>query len=139
MKSMAKEMNVNRRRIEAEEDAVLDIQFSILDLLRKQGLSKEELAKRLGVSKARVSQLFAAGANPTVKQIARIYDALDRQFVPTTCELGSRRVLNAQAEWSQADVFRIKDALRNVQPFRMVQSHADNENWSWGVRDRVAA
>jgi transcriptional regulator with XRE-family HTH domain len=67
-----------RRRVEAEENAVLDVQFAILDILREEGIAKEELASRLGVTKARISQLFATGANPTLKQLARIFDALDR-------------------------------------------------------------
>jgi transcriptional regulator with XRE-family HTH domain len=69
-----------RRRVEAQENAVLDVQFAILDLLQQQGLAKEELAYRLGVTKSRVSQLFAAGANPTLKQIAKIFDALDQKL-----------------------------------------------------------
>lgn len=69
-----------RRCVEAQENAVLDVQFAIIDLLHQQGLPKEELAHRLGVTKSRVSQLFAAGANPTLKLIAKIFDALDQKL-----------------------------------------------------------
>lgn len=74
-----------RRRIEAEEDAVVDAQFLLLDLLREKGVTQEQLAERLGVSKSRVSQLFGAGANPTLKSLARIFDALDCRL-KMTCD-----------------------------------------------------
>lgn len=120
---MALKMNVTRRRIEAEENAVLDLQFAILDILRQEGITKEELARRLDVSKARISQLFAAGANPTVKQVARIFDALDREFCPASMPL--------QVESGPAKALWHQDRL---------MSHATEEEIVYGrVLDRMAA
>ncbi|MEP0324566.1 helix-turn-helix domain-containing protein [Bauldia litoralis] len=66
-----------RRRIAAEENAVIDAQFAIIDLMNEKGINKVELARRLGVSKSSVSQLFSAKANPTIRHLAKIFDALD--------------------------------------------------------------
>ena len=93
---------VNRRRIVAEVDAVIDVQFVLLDLLRERGISKEQLAQQLGVSKSRVSQLFSAGANPTVKQLARVFDALDARVMFESLRLEHRNaaveILTASAK-----------------------------------------
>ncbi len=60
-----------RNMIEAEEDALMDFQFAIIDALRTQGLSKAEFAEILGVSRSRVSQMLNSTANPTLKLVGR--------------------------------------------------------------------
>ncbi len=62
--------------IEAEENLVIDVQFFLTELMCRQSVSKSDLAKRLGLSKARLSQMFAADANPTLRSVARIIHAL---------------------------------------------------------------
>jgi transcriptional regulator with XRE-family HTH domain len=46
-------------------------------MLQKKGVSQRQLAGRLGVTEARVSQILGADGNPTVKTLARIAAALD--------------------------------------------------------------
>lgn len=97
-----------RRRVEAEENAVIDAQFAILDLLFEAGINKTELARRLDISKSAVSQLFAAGANPTLKQIARIFDALDSKFELKALDAHQVRSRSASKE---SDEIRLPDTL----------------------------
>jgi transcriptional regulator with XRE-family HTH domain len=66
--------------VEAEEDLVIDIQFLLQSVLVESGITRAELAKRLGLSKARLSQLFAAESNPTVRTCARLFHALDKRL-----------------------------------------------------------
>lgn len=74
---MAKDLKeLNRHQINAEEDALIDFQFAMIDAMRETGMTKAELAEILGVSRARVSQLFSAGANPTLKLAARALHAV---------------------------------------------------------------
>lgn len=73
---MEKRPDVDVALIEAEEDLVIDAQFLIQDLLNRKGLSRSELAKQTGLSKARLSQLMGSEANPTLKTVARILHAL---------------------------------------------------------------
>lgn len=69
---MAKDLReLTREQVYAEEDALIDFQFALIDAMRERGMSKAELAEVLGVSRARVSQLFAPDANPTLKLAAR--------------------------------------------------------------------
>lgn len=60
-----------REQVYAEEDALIDFQFALIDAMRERGMTKAELAVTLGVSRARVSQLFSSSANPTLKLAAR--------------------------------------------------------------------
>lgn len=63
-------------RFEAEQDAVMDAQFLIQDLLDERNLSRKEAARLLGVSPARFSQLMRADANPTMRTLAGILHVL---------------------------------------------------------------
>lgn len=63
-------------RFEAEQDAVMDAQFLIQDLIDEQNLTRKEVARILGVSPARFSQMMRADANPTVRTLAGALHAL---------------------------------------------------------------
>lgn len=73
----------SRDEIVAEEDLVIDVQFLIQDLLDERGMTRADLAGRLGISKARLSQLMRPEANPTLRSVARILHALDDRAVLT--------------------------------------------------------
>ncbi len=68
--------------VEAEEDLLIDFQFLMQDVLTAKGISKTELAKRTGISKARLSQILSAEANPSVKTFARLFHALGVKVEP---------------------------------------------------------
>jgi len=68
--------------VEAEEDLLIDFQFLVQDVLNAKGVSKTELAKRTGISKARLSQILSAEANPSVKTFARLFHALGVKVEP---------------------------------------------------------
>ncbi|WP_029934556.1 helix-turn-helix domain-containing protein [Sphingomonas sp. UNC305MFCol5.2] len=63
--------------IKAQEDLIVDVQTGIARALRERGLKQIDLAERLGVSQARVSQMFGDGAhNLTLRTLAKIYYVL---------------------------------------------------------------
>lgn len=79
----------------AQEDFVADIQALVHDLMERKGVSRAELARRLGVSKPRVTQFFASdGSNLTARTIARIFHSLD-ETAELTCEW-TRRAAEAR-------------------------------------------
>ncbi|NTE81585.1 helix-turn-helix transcriptional regulator [Agrobacterium tumefaciens] len=59
------------------EDALMDFQFAVIDAMREKKISKAELADKLGISRARVSQMLSSEANPTLKVVGRALAALD--------------------------------------------------------------
>jgi transcriptional regulator with XRE-family HTH domain len=70
----------------AEEALVVDVQVAIHTLMLDRGLSRADLARALGVSQARVSQMFSDDANNlTLRTIARIFRVLG-QKCRITCD-----------------------------------------------------
>ena len=83
---------VARRREDAEyraeyerfgrQVAQIDAVVNALDELRERaGLSKAELARRIGKDPASIRRLFSAEVNPELKTLAAIADALDAEVV----------------------------------------------------------
>ncbi|MBO9710469.1 MAG: helix-turn-helix transcriptional regulator [Caulobacter sp.] len=72
-----------------EEALIADVQFEISKLMRRNGISKAELARRLGVSAPYVTQILGnEGANLTLKTVARVFDALGDVAVISTARGG---------------------------------------------------
>jgi transcriptional regulator with XRE-family HTH domain len=59
------------REIEAIEGFMVDVQVYLNEIMEKKKISRAELARRMGVSRARVSQMFSDDSNVTVRQLAR--------------------------------------------------------------------
>jgi transcriptional regulator with XRE-family HTH domain len=68
-----------RHEIEAfaEEDLLGDLQVALERALAERGMTKTQFARRMGVSKARVTQILGDGANLTVGSLARAFLALN--------------------------------------------------------------
>jgi antitoxin component HigA of HigAB toxin-antitoxin module len=56
--------------------------------LREHGLTRAELANRMGVSPGRISQVLSGGENLTLRTLAALSTALDAQF---DVQLSSRK------------------------------------------------
>lgn len=74
MKSL---MSVNET-IAAQENLVIDFQFAIQEKLVKAKISRAELARRCGLSVRKISNLMRAEGNPTVREVALIFAALNQ-------------------------------------------------------------
>jgi transcriptional regulator with XRE-family HTH domain len=88
-------MNDRVQRLEAstdfaEEMLVAEIQSVLEELLEQKGYSRTDLAKRMGVTKARVTQIFSDTQNFTVRLIARAFHALGEKVVIDHEPLGNR-------------------------------------------------
>jgi len=75
-----KKLGAAARRAYLEELALARISIRLGDALRDSGRTQRELADELGISEARVSQIFAVEGNPTVKTLVRIADGLGCEF-----------------------------------------------------------
>jgi DNA-binding Xre family transcriptional regulator len=63
------------------EALVVSVQIALHRAMTKHSVSSKELAERLGMSPARVSQIFSdKGPNMTLRTIAKIQAALDEEF-----------------------------------------------------------
>ena len=65
------------RKLEAQEDLILQVTEAISVVMEQKGVTKADLAKRMGRSKGFISQCLAGGHNLTLRTIADIAAALD--------------------------------------------------------------
>ena len=77
---MKNKMSVAERRAFVEEFAVTSVALAMAEAIHNSGMSQREVAERLGVSEARISQILAATGNPTIKTLARLADVLEREL-----------------------------------------------------------
>ena len=69
--------SIENRRLLRQEELILKITVALSEALTEAGITKTELADRLGKTKAFVSQILAGGRNLTLRTIADVADALD--------------------------------------------------------------
>jgi antitoxin component HigA of HigAB toxin-antitoxin module len=74
-----------RQDIEAQVDEelsrlVTQLTNEVTVHLREHGLTRAELASRMGVSPGRISQVLSGGENLTLRTLAALSTALDAQF-----------------------------------------------------------
>lgn len=63
------------------ESLVLSIQVALQNAMHRNSVSKKQLAERLGISAARVSQILAKeGSNLTLRTLGRLAYALGEEF-----------------------------------------------------------
>jgi transcriptional regulator with XRE-family HTH domain len=72
-----KKMKMKRKEIAAVESFRVNVQFAIQRLMIEHHVSQSALAEKLGMSQPRVSQFFAPSCNITIRNLARIFYALD--------------------------------------------------------------
>lgn len=79
---MAQKDKQNERLIFAEEALIVDAQSLLQDLLDEKGLSRADLARAMGVSRARVTQLFSDECkNFTLRLWARALFAIGEEAI----------------------------------------------------------
>ncbi len=77
---MSKQKNIKKSDAFVEQLALAEVALALAAALDESGLSQKELAQRMGISEARISQILCADHNLTVKTFARLAAALDRQL-----------------------------------------------------------
>lgn len=75
------QMTVQNSAVYAEEALVVDVQSFLYRMMHEKGMSRSELAEAMGVTKARVTQIFSDECkNFTVKLLARAVHAMGEQI-----------------------------------------------------------
>jgi transcriptional regulator with XRE-family HTH domain len=81
LKSLLEQYGSGRTEENAIEALVVSVQLALQRAMSANCVSQKQLAERLGLSGARVSQILSAdGANLTLKTIARVAFALNEEF-----------------------------------------------------------
>jgi transcriptional regulator with XRE-family HTH domain len=71
-----RDVSAQNRRLLRQEELILEVTEALAEAMTRQGITKAELARRLGKSKGFVSQVLAGDRNLTLRTIADISDAL---------------------------------------------------------------
>jgi predicted XRE-type DNA-binding protein len=72
------------------EIAISAFTNDVARLMYEQGVSQSELARRLGVSRARVSQLLQHKSSPTLRTMVEVAAALGYEVNPVVVPRGGR-------------------------------------------------
>lgn len=111
---MAAKGKISRERLLCQERLLLDATEAIWAELRRTGIRKSELAERLGVSKAYVTQALDAGRNLTLRTVADFAWALECEprvfFAPREFD-ESRPLVRSRLDWQVGGVTRTAGAL----------------------------
>jgi transcriptional regulator with XRE-family HTH domain len=111
--------DVEYERLLAQEELILDATETIVALLEERGISRQELAARLGKSKSFVSQLLSGERNMTLRTLGDVGYALGHTF-----SLGSRSDAaskDAEALRSTFAAYSPKTAMRASIPAKAVR------------------
>ena len=85
----------HNRRLLREEELILEVTEAVSVVMEKEGISKAQLAKRLGKTKGFISQLLSGGRNLTLRTLAGLVDALGyRVTITVSKDRDSRSVSN---------------------------------------------
>lgn len=77
---MIENTSQQRSAIAVEEGFVVEVQSFLQELMNAEGISRAELARRMGVSRARVTQIFSDECkNLTVRLLAKAAHALGQE------------------------------------------------------------
>ena len=87
-------------------------------LMQERGLTRADLAARMGVSAGRVSQILGGGENLTLRTLAALAVALDARF-----DIGLSSLKAGDAYTSGASAEANAGPLPNHQPFPRARHH----------------
>ena len=99
-------------RLVAQGDLIMEVTETLCELLDKEGVSRKELADRLGKTKGFVSQLLNGGRNLTLRTVADILYVLGYKVTLTPHKLETRGQIGATLDRRQE--FK---AAEEAQPF----------------------
>lgn len=72
--------SAENRRLLREEEFILEVTEVLSAMLNNEGISKVELARRLGKTKGFVTQILSGSRNLTLRTVADVADALGYQI-----------------------------------------------------------
>jgi DNA-binding Xre family transcriptional regulator len=103
---------VEREARLAEERFLLIVQVEMQRILNGKGLKYKDLSRRLGVSEARVSQMFGDDANNlTIRTIAKIFHQLDERPVLISKKELERRLAEARGASDPAPTWTFSGSI----------------------------
>lgn len=85
-----------------QERSIVEITEMVCEMMEDEGVSRKELADRIGKSKGYVTQLLDGTRNMTIRTISDVFVALNYQFHPSKSPLHATQAVatSTAATWS---------------------------------------
>ena len=98
-KRVAPEQATDREELLAQERLLFMVQSTMQRMLNDQGLRYRDLARRMSVSEARISQLFGDEAsNMTIKTIAKVFHHLNAKAMIMAADELEKKLAEARGQ-----------------------------------------
>ena len=107
------------RRLLREEALIQDAAEAVSVVMQEEGISKAQLAKRMGRTKGFITQLLSGGRNLTLRTLAGLADALEARVTITVSKNRDSRSVSSESpglrvskiapwpsHWTQPPVWR---------------------------------
>jgi transcriptional regulator with XRE-family HTH domain len=88
------------QRLFNQERLLVEVTELLATAMESQGISRTELAKRLGKTKAFVTQVLRGGHNMTLRTVADLFDAVDCSVVFDAVHRSSSRSVKVSSRWT---------------------------------------
>jgi len=123
-----KNESVDRQRLVVEESFILDVTEEIHAQMEQLGVSRAQLAERMGKSKAYVSQLLSGSRNMTLRSLADISFALELDAPKVVFERADAPASNG--DWQHSDnVVRMSNYHARGGSIEVIESSNDDGCW----------
>lgn len=98
-------------RVWHHERSIFETTNLMCEIMKETGVSRTELAERLGCTKGNITQLLDGTANMTLRSVSDVFVALGRQFHPAESPLDDKQGFSVsdisahQTTWDMASVY----------------------------------
>ena len=106
------------------EDLKFDLQYAIRAAMKEKSVKSSDLARSLGVTAGRITQILAEDANPSLETIARVLAALDENVSIASDSLHGSAVVDGVRD--RSDGF-FENTCRPVADVQFVQREHEVE------------
>ena len=118
------------REIVAVERFRVDLQYRIQVLMNRRKVTQKQLAAKLGVSEARISQIFSSKCNVTIRFIARVFHALEDECWIDSHEL---QAWKQEKEARKRSKVKAKSADTKQRDAFVAVSFEEPSEWKWST------
>lgn len=135
---ISKNFDSVRARLFNQERLKDEIAESLHDLMSKNGIQQKDLAKRLGVSKSRVTRMLRGSKNLTLETVADVFMALGRSAHLRLDSLFEDTALPVRDDSRRSNT---RWDVRNYEPTQVVFDNAAQDEvplLRWTGNDRAA-
>ncbi len=101
------------------EGLILDISYQLKELMRKKGLTKKQLAEKMGVKPSYITKIFGGG-NISIKTIAKVLAALEVESEIVLKEKSEKDLMEINVENNEKilnleNILEVSDEIDGIQ------------------------